>query len=94
MAAEVGDWKGGSPLGAGDRAPTENFGAPIRQICQALRVFKRAFWQGSAVCLPRPSQPEYSNTCARTVADLENVHLVDPLDYLSLIHLIRARLWC
>jgi UDP-N-acetylglucosamine 2-epimerase (non-hydrolysing) len=63
----------------------ENFGLPIRQICQALRVLSERF--GTKCNLStRPSEPKYSTPVHEILAVWRNVHLVDPWDYLSLIH--------
>ena len=67
----------------------ENFGAPIRQICQALRVLSEHFGREVQFVYPVHLNPNIQIPVHELLADLENVHLVDPLDYLSLIHLMR-----
>ncbi|HOV05940.1 MAG TPA: UDP-N-acetylglucosamine 2-epimerase (non-hydrolyzing) [Anaerolineaceae bacterium] len=68
----------------------ENFGAPIRQICQALRVLSEHFGREVQFIYPVHLNPNIQIPVHELLADLENVHLVDPLDYLSLIHLMRS----
>ncbi|MBP8997890.1 MAG: UDP-N-acetylglucosamine 2-epimerase (non-hydrolyzing) [Anaerolineaceae bacterium] len=68
----------------------ENFGAPIRQICQALRVLSEHFGREVQFVYPVHLNPNIQIPVHELLADLENVHLVDPLDYLSLIHLMRS----
>ena len=67
----------------------ENFGAPIRQICQAVRVLSEHFGSEVQFVYPVHLNPNIQIPVHELLADLENVHLVDPLDYLSLIHLMR-----
>jgi UDP-N-acetylglucosamine 2-epimerase (non-hydrolysing) len=68
----------------------ENFGAPIRQICQALRVLSEHFGREVQFVYPVHLNPNIQIPVHELLADLENVHLVDPLDYLSLIHLMQS----
>ena len=68
----------------------ENFGLPIRQICQALRVLSERFGSEVQFVYPVHLNPNIQQPVHEILAGLENVHLVDPLDYLSLIHLMKS----
>jgi UDP-N-acetylglucosamine 2-epimerase (non-hydrolysing) len=68
----------------------ENFGLPIRQICQALRVLSERFGSEVQFVYPVHLNPNIQQPVHEILAGLENVLLADPLDYLSLIHLMKS----
>lgn len=67
----------------------ENFGAPLEQICLALRkLLVRFAGRVHAVCPVHPN-PNVSETVHRHLGDLRHVSLTPPLDYLTLVHLMK-----
>lgn len=67
----------------------ENFGAPLRDICTALRTVATRFPSVHLV-YPVHLNPNVRGPVEANLAGLPNVHLLPPLDYLPLVHLMKA----
>jgi len=66
----------------------ENFGEPFRQICQAVRSLTRKFRSIHWIYPVHPN-PNVRRPALATLGNLPNVHLVDPLDYADLVHVMK-----
>jgi UDP-N-acetylglucosamine 2-epimerase (non-hydrolysing) len=67
----------------------ENFGAPMEQICLALRDLAEAYRDDVHIVFPVHRNPNAREPAHRLLADLPNVTLTEPLDYLPLVHLLK-----
>lgn len=65
----------------------ENFGAPLKNVFQAIRKLSRIKEDIHFVYPVHPNPNVYS-AAHDLLSDLKNVHLLKPLDYLSFVHLI------
>jgi len=66
----------------------ENFGAPFERICLALRQIATRFKDVSLVYPVHPN-PNVHEVAHRRLGDIPNIMLLPPLDYLSLVHVMR-----
>ena len=66
----------------------ENFGQPIRQICTAVKKLANARSDIQFVFPVHPN-PNVSEPVFELLDNIPNVHLVAPLNYLELIHLMK-----
>ncbi len=65
----------------------ENFGEPIRRICQALR---RLAERGDVqIVYPVHPNPNIRQLVHELLGNVSGITLLEPLDYLSLVHLMR-----
>lgn len=95
------DWSAG-PLASIPRAAPlvvvtahrrENFGEPLREICFAIRDLALRFTErGIRFIYPVHPNPNVRRTVYEILADIPNVCLLEPLDYLSMIHLMKQSL--
>ncbi len=68
----------------------ESFGAPLLALCQAIRDLAFAFEdQGVHLVYPVHPNPNVRRPVQQVLSDLANVSLIEPLDYLSLVHLLK-----
>ena len=68
----------------------ESFGEPIRQLCLAVRDLATAYARdGVHFVYPVHLNPRVRQPVAEILAGAPNVSLLDPLDYLSLVHLMK-----
>lgn len=71
----------------------ESFGAPIREICGALKTLAEKFSDRVELVYPVHLNPNIQQPVHEILDGLSNVTLLPPLEYLPLIHLLmRARL--
>jgi UDP-N-acetylglucosamine 2-epimerase (non-hydrolysing) len=91
------DWKSG-PLAAipDDRRIVlvtahrrENFGAPLESILTALRTLAETYPGEITIVYPVHLNPNVQEPARRMLGDLTNVHLLPPLDYLPMVHLMK-----
>jgi UDP-N-acetylglucosamine 2-epimerase (non-hydrolysing) len=96
-AAEQGG--GGSPRPAGRSAPRllfvtahrrENFGAPLEQICLALREIADRYAGGVRVLYAVHLNPNVREPVHRLLGGQPHVLLTPPLDYLATVHLVKS----
>ncbi len=68
----------------------ENFGEPIENICRAIKQLASIY--GDALCLAYPVHlnPNITEPVKRLLGDTPGVELLPPLEYLSLVHLMKA----
>jgi len=68
----------------------ENFGQPLEEICQALRSLAETYPQRLQLVYPVHLNPNVQEPVHRLLDQVTNIHLSEPLDYLPLVHLLRA----
>ncbi|HZW34115.1 MAG TPA: UDP-N-acetylglucosamine 2-epimerase (non-hydrolyzing) [Isosphaeraceae bacterium] len=98
IASRPYDWDSG-PMAALPRASRlvlitahrrESFGGPFQEICLALGDLARAFAAEDVhFVYPVHLNPNVHQPAVESLAGVPNVHLLAPLDYLSLVHLMR-----
>ena len=67
----------------------ENFGAPIRQICEAVRTLAQRYANDLRIVYPVHLNPNIQQPVNQILGDVPGVALIPPVDYVSLIHLIK-----
>ena len=67
----------------------ENFGTPLDGICSAIRMLATSR-SDIHIVLPVHPNPAVREPVTKSLAGLERVTLVDPLDYVSMIHVMKA----
>lgn len=67
----------------------ENFGAPLENICMALKEIARQGQDKLHLIYPVHLNPNVREPVERLLGNIPNVTLVPPLDYLSLVHLMK-----
>lgn len=65
----------------------ENFGAGFEAICQALKVI--ASKPDVQVVYPVHLNPQVQEPVRRILGNVDNVHLIEPLDYLPFVYLMK-----
>ncbi len=69
----------------------ESFGEPFRNICEAIRELALRFASdGVQFVYPVHLNPNVRQPVYDRLVDLPNVSLIEPLDYLTFIHLMKA----
>ncbi len=68
----------------------ENFGAPIEDICTALKELSRRYNGKVQFIYPVHLNPNIQEPVHRLLGLDPNIHLLDPLDYLPMVHLLKA----
>lgn len=64
----------------------ESFGEGFEQICRAIAQISRR--DDTEIVYPVHLNPRVREPVFRHLADLPNVHLIEPLDYLAFVHLM------
>ena len=67
----------------------ENFGWPLENICLALRDIAEHYRREVHIVYPVHLNPNVWEPVHRLLGDVPNITLVPPLDYLSLVHLMK-----
>jgi UDP-N-acetylglucosamine 2-epimerase (non-hydrolysing) len=67
----------------------ENFGAPIRQICAAIKLISDQYGSHLHIVYPVHLNPNIQAPVHELLDGLPGVSLVAPVDYLTLIHLMK-----
>ena len=68
----------------------ESFGAPFRELCQAIRALAREFApDGVQFVFPVHLNPNVRRPVFDILDGAPGLFLIDPLDYLSFVHLMR-----
>jgi UDP-N-acetylglucosamine 2-epimerase (non-hydrolysing) len=67
----------------------ENFGAPLEAIFQALRVLAEEFRDDLHLVYPVHRNPNVLEPAHRLLAGVKNISLIEPLDYLPMVHLLK-----
>ncbi len=67
----------------------ENFGAPIERICEAIRSLAECYGNDLRIVYPVHLNPNIQEPVYRLLGDVSGISLIKPVDYISLIHLIK-----
>jgi UDP-N-acetylglucosamine 2-epimerase (non-hydrolysing) len=67
----------------------ENFGAPLENVCQALRQLARLYGDQIHMIYPVHLNPNVQEPVQRLLGSLPNISLLPPLAYLPWVHLIK-----
>jgi len=67
----------------------ENLGAPLQQICLAVRDLHERYGDAIRMVFPVHLNPSVQETVQRILGQVAGVHLIPPLDYLPLVHLLK-----
>ncbi|MGC8668362.1 MAG: non-hydrolyzing UDP-N-acetylglucosamine 2-epimerase [Chthonomonadales bacterium] len=96
VAARPYDWASGPLAGVPSAGPLvlvtahrrESFGAPFRMLCEAIRELAERFPDVHFV-YPVHLNPNVRSPVEEILSARKNIHLLEPLDYLSLVHLMK-----
>jgi UDP-N-acetylglucosamine 2-epimerase (non-hydrolysing) len=67
----------------------ENFGAPIRQICEAIKSLSGKYGDHLHFVYPVHLNPNIQQPVHELLEGIESISLIEPVDYLTLIHLMK-----
>lgn len=67
----------------------ENFDGPLEEICQALRELAETYADRLEMIYPVHLNPNVKGPVHRLLADVPNITLLPPLQYLPLVHLMK-----
>jgi len=67
----------------------ENFGQPIENICRALRRIAEAYANRLELVYPVHLNPNIQQPVKRLLGEINNITLLEPLDYLPMISLMK-----
>jgi UDP-N-acetylglucosamine 2-epimerase (non-hydrolysing) len=67
----------------------ENFGQPIRDICEALKKLAQNYRHQIAILYPVHLNPNIQEPVYDMLSGIENIFLLPPLDYQPLVHLMK-----
>ncbi len=68
----------------------ESFGRPFQQICEALKTIASHFEEeGLQLVYPVHLNPQVRSLVYSELGAFKNIHLLEPLDYVSLVNLMR-----
>jgi UDP-N-acetylglucosamine 2-epimerase (non-hydrolysing) len=68
----------------------EAFGQPIESICSGLKLLAEHYAQSVEFVYPVHLNPNIQEPVYRLLGQIPNIHLVTPLDYLPMVHLLKA----
>jgi UDP-N-acetylglucosamine 2-epimerase (non-hydrolysing) len=67
----------------------ESFGKPFEEICRGLKKIAEAYSDRVVMVYPVHLNPNVKEPVNRILGDVANITLIDPVEYLSLIHLLK-----
>lgn len=67
----------------------ENFGDPIQEICTALKQLAEDYGEALQIVYPVHLNPNIQEPVYRILGDIHNIHLLDPQNYLPMVHLLK-----
>lgn len=68
----------------------ENFGQPLENICHAIRQLAEFYGDSIQFVYPVHLNPNVQEPVRRFLSDISNITLLDPLDYLPMVHLMKS----
>jgi len=68
----------------------ENFGEPIEAICEAIKTLAQHYGDSIRLVYPVHLNPNIQGPVNRILGNVPGVTLLPPLEYLSLVHLMKA----
>jgi len=67
----------------------ENFGAPLVNICTALKTLAESYGDAIRIVYPVHLNPNVQEPVYRLLGAVPNIKLLPPLDYLPMVHLMK-----
>lgn len=67
----------------------ESFGKPIQDICTALIQLAEHYHDTISLIYPVHLNPNIQEPVYENLSGVDNIHLIQPLDYVSLVHLMK-----
>lgn len=67
----------------------ENFGEPMERIFEALREIAQLYEGRAHIVYPVHLNPNVQGPAQSMLSDVPNIHLIEPLAYLPMVHLIQ-----
>ena len=67
----------------------ESFGQPIRDICHGLKQLAQHYQDDISLVYPVHLNPKVQEPVHEILDGIDNIFLLDPLDYLPLVHLMK-----
>lgn len=98
VASREYDWSTGPLAGLAGEGPIvlitahrrESFGEPFRELCQSIRDLARDFQRdGVRFVYPVHLNPNVRRPVGEILQGAPNISLIEPLDYLSMVHLMK-----
>lgn len=68
----------------------ENFGAPIKSICGAIKSLAKRYGEGVRFIYPVHPNPRIQEPVHALLGDVSSVTLLPPLEYFPLVHLMKS----
>lgn len=68
----------------------ESFGAPMKEILTAIARIAKKYSEDVQVIFPAHKNPMVQNIAREVLADIENVQIIEPMDYEPFVHLMKA----
>ena len=68
----------------------ENFGAPIENICSAIKSLANKYSRDTHFVYPVHLNPQIQEPVNHLLSGLPNLTLLSPVDYLPMVHLLKA----
>lgn len=88
----------GEPPGSNSKQPRlilvtahrrENFGAPLENICAALKSIAKTYGEGVHIVYPVHMNPNVHGPVTHLLGEVPNITLLPPLEYLPLVNLLK-----
>jgi UDP-N-acetylglucosamine 2-epimerase (non-hydrolysing) len=67
----------------------ESFGKPLKNICRAILRLAQAYRRDIQIVVPVHRNPTVRETVSETLDMVDNVELIEPLDYEPFVHLMK-----
>ncbi|OGC04809.1 UDP-N-acetylglucosamine 2-epimerase [candidate division WOR-1 bacterium RIFOXYA12_FULL_43_27] len=67
----------------------ESFGAPLKEICAAIKTIAKEYGDKIKIILPVHRNPNVLHTANKILGKIKNVKLTEPLDYHPFVHLMK-----
>lgn len=87
VPSEVSSLVDGPPVILVTAHRRENFGRPLKNICQALLEIARRYQGGIRIVYPVHRNPQVDLPVRQLLSGVDGIVLCDPMDYQSLVHL-------
>jgi UDP-N-acetylglucosamine 2-epimerase (non-hydrolysing) len=68
----------------------ENLGQPMKEACLAIKTIAEKYNESVQVVLPVHRNPKVRGVVEKILGGITNVQLVEPLEYLPFVHLLKA----
>ena len=68
----------------------ESFGMPLKRICSAVKKIAEKYRKEVEVVVPVHKNPIVQRTVTEILGEIENIQLIEPLDYVPFVHLMKA----